>query len=206
MEPTASRSICNSSDSMKSMALLLWVGGHEPGGDGNRSAPKVLAQALGLRIGPGGRGHPFPQQAHHHEVEGAQVGERVALHLEVVGLGQQDPELPDGEEASSHAHGPTLALPPLSPDRAPMMVPRCRCRVGPAAMAAVAVAAAASGPVPARRAVPASRTMSGATVAPGASDASAAESTTDGSVAARWAVWGTSTRRPSAWTTEGTTE
>src|SRR5664279_3461002 len=98
MEPTASRSICNSSDSMKSMVLLLWIGGHEPGGDGNRSAPKVLAQALGLRIGPGGRGHPFPQQADHHEVEGAQVGERVALYLEVVRLGKEHAELADGEE------------------------------------------------------------------------------------------------------------
>src|SRR5918998_1693568 len=61
--------------------------------------PEVLAQALGLRVEPGGRRHPLAQQPLDHEVEGPQVGQLVALDGQRGDLGQQLRQALDGQEA-----------------------------------------------------------------------------------------------------------
>src|SRR6202035_5523159 len=82
--------------------------------DVDQSAPKVLAQALGLGIGTGRRGHPLAEQAHHHEVEGTQVRERIAPYLQLVGFGQQGAELVEGEVVVEPRPG--LVAPGPQPD------------------------------------------------------------------------------------------
>jgi hypothetical protein len=59
--------------------------------------PQVFAEALGLRIRPGGGGHAGRDQAGDDEVDRAQVGQFVAADLQAGGLGQQLAEQVDGE-------------------------------------------------------------------------------------------------------------
>ena len=95
------------------------------------------------------------------------------------------------QASSLRAHSPTLAFPPLSPERAPMMVPSGRRTVAAVVSGAVGRAGGA--------------TRSGASGTPGDRAASPGASTTEGADPGTLAVWGTSTRRPSAWTTAGVT-
>lgn len=55
-------------------------------GDVDDRRPELLPERLGLGVAAGGAGDALPEQADHHEVEGEQVGQLVALHDEVVGL------------------------------------------------------------------------------------------------------------------------
>ncbi len=82
---------------------------------------------------------PSPSRPTTTKLSARRLGKAVSPDVEPVGLGEQGAEVFDGEVGIEpvpclivRAHSPTLALPPLSPERAPMMVPRGRRRLGPA--------------------------------------------------------------------------
>ncbi len=145
-----------------------------------RYSPSPLAWGSGRVDG----GDALTEEPDHHEVERPEVGEPVAIDLEAVGLRQERAEPLGREERSSHAqpsgeraHNPTLRVAPL--------VPRSRADDG--------AEGAAGGSRPVRR--PAHRPT-----------ARLGRSRPAGGLGASWlARWGTSTRRPSPWTTAGTT-
>ncbi len=58
------------------------VVGEQRHGHVDQARAQVLAQALGLGVGPRRRGHALAQQSVHHEVEGEELAQLVAVDLE----------------------------------------------------------------------------------------------------------------------------
>src|SRR4030081_732115 len=81
--PAASRSALCSGLTLKSIRSPSGRCGRrlqQRDGDVGMAAAQGLAGALGLRGGPGGRRDPLAEQADHHEVQRAQVGQLVPAH------------------------------------------------------------------------------------------------------------------------------
>ena len=121
-------------------------------------APQVLAEALGLGVERGRAGDALAEVADEHDVERPQVGQLVDADVEVGGLGDQAADdvgrqVRDAARRSRRRRGPrcpTLALPPLSPERAPKCSPRaCRARSSAGATSIVGgtIGSADGGPV-----------------------------------------------------------
>src|SRR3984957_17318982 len=65
----------------------------QSGGQVHGARAEVLTKAFGLGVGPGGVGDAVAEQPDDHEVEGARVGQLVAVDAQPVGFGQQLTEL-----------------------------------------------------------------------------------------------------------------